>query len=203
MSAYVRLVESLLVEMSNRDASRRGRGPSKNAQKRARRAAATAAAATAAVTSKDVESRNTPTPLSPAPNPAAPSPGAQDAIDNAKQDQETETKPETKPDKEDKTPEKEKPTPRYDLDRTSRGTTDVGNMLGASKYGRSKGAEAARKVRAKGGSNKDAARAARAASRSGEAQFRRGVDTIGKGAMSGVKKFLKTGQNVRPSGPLI
>ena len=47
MSAYVRLVESLLLEMSNRDASRRGRGPSKNAQKRARRAAAAAATAAA------------------------------------------------------------------------------------------------------------------------------------------------------------
>lgn len=188
--------------MSNRKASRRGRGPSKNAQKRARKAAAAAAAATAtasAATSKDVEARNA-SPLDPAPSPVDPSPEAQAAIDAVKQDQETETKPQAEPDKEDKTPEKEKPTPRKDLDRTSRGTTDVGNMLGASKYGRSKGAEAARKVRAKGGSNVDAERAARVASRAGEAQFRRGVETIGRGASKAIRKGLNKGKNLPSAG---
>lgn len=107
MSAYARLAMSLLVEMSNRKASRRGRGPSKNAQKRARKAAAAAAAATAtasAATSKDVEARNA-SPLDPAPSPVDPSPEAQAAIDAVKQDQKPETTPE--PDKEDKTPEKQ------------------------------------------------------------------------------------------------
>ena len=114
MSAYVRLVESLLVEMSNRDRSRRGRGPSKNELKRQRKAAAATATATAA-TSKDVEARNTstvdttPSPVKPIPSPVDPSPQAQAAIDAVKKDQGAETKPE--PDKEDKTPEKPSSTP--------------------------------------------------------------------------------------------
>lgn len=195
MSAYVRLVESLLVEMTVAQRKRRNRrNRRRNRNKRNQNNQ---------VDSRDVVDANResePSPLDPTPSPVDPSPGAQDAIDNAKQDQETETKPETKPDKEDKTPEKEKPTPRYDLDRTSRGTTDVGNMLGASKYGRSKGAEAARKVRAKGGSNVDAERAARVASRAGEAQFRRGVETIGRGASKAIRKGLNKGKNLPSAG---
>lgn len=89
--------------------------------------------------------------------------------------------------------------PRRDLDRTSHGTNDVGNVLGASRFGRNQAAAAARKVRARGGSNTEAERAGRVAGREGEARFRRGMNTIGRTATSLIKKGLNRSKNL-PSG---
>lgn len=193
MSAYVRLVESLLLEMGQR-----GRYKERQASKLRQQDAEAAAGA-----------RN-PTPLSPAPNPAAPSPvdrsgpggasGDTDELGNAIKTNAQKDAEKAKADAEKEAEKEEKPEVSPEQQRKA-------DALKAT--GRGRGRQLGRVVRGAGDKRSLARGLARGYARSlapgsrdkidKVRNFRRGVDTIGKGAMSGVKKFLKTGKNI-PSG---
>lgn len=188
MSAYVRLVESLLVEMGQK-----GRYKERQATKLRQQDAEAAAGA-----------RN-PTPLDPIPSPVDRSgpggaSGGTDELGNAIKTNAQKDAEKAKADAEKEAEKEEKPEISPEQARKA-------DALKAT--GRGRGRQLGRVVRGAGDKYSLARSLSRRYARSVDPgsrdkidkvrNFRRGVDAIGKGTMAGVKKFLKTGKNL-PSG---